>query len=130
MKKVSLGQKVITENQRLALENRRQFARAGSMVINLVSSPGSGKTSLIEETVKRLKADWSILVLTGDLMTENDALRIRGHGVEALQISTGEACHLDATMVSAKLATARAPRCMSKKPPGLLGKRQVSREAC
>ena len=110
MRKVDLRQKVISENERLAVENRRRFAQSGSLVLNLVSSPGSGKTSLVEETVKQLKGDWSIFVLTGDLMTENDALRVRRHGVEAVQISTGEACHLDAGMISEKLAAARAPR--------------------
>lgn len=110
MKKVQLEQKVISENEKLALGNRAQFERSGSFVINLVSSPGSGKTSLIEETVKHLKDEYSIFVLTGDLMTDNDATRIRRHGVEAVQISTGEACHLDARMVSEKLLTSEAER--------------------
>jgi hydrogenase nickel incorporation protein HypB len=103
LKKVDLKQKVVTENERLATANRKRFAETGTLVINLVSSPGSGKTSLIEETVKTLKDDYRIFVVTGDLMTENDARRIARHGVEAVQISTGEACHLDARMVDRKL---------------------------
>ena len=103
MKKVDLKQKVVTENERLAAANRRRFAETGTFVVNLVSSPGSGKTSLIEETVKALKDDYGIFVVTGDLMTENDARRIARHGVDAVQISTGEACHLDARMVDRKL---------------------------
>lgn len=103
MKKVKLGEKVITLNQRLASENREMFRKAGSLVLNLVSSPGSGKTLLVEETVKHLKDRYRIFVLTGDLMTENDALRIRRHGVEAVQITTGEACHLDAKMIAEHL---------------------------
>jgi hydrogenase nickel incorporation protein HypB len=103
LKKVDLKQKVVTENERLAAANRKRFAETGTFVINLVSSPGSGKTSLIEETVKSLKDDYRIFVVTGDLMTENDARRIARHGVEAVQISTGGACHLDARMVDKKL---------------------------
>jgi hydrogenase nickel incorporation protein HypB len=103
LKKVDLKQKVVSENQALAASNRERFARDGSFVVNLVSSPGSGKTSLVEETVKRLKDNYRILVLAGDLMTENDAARVRRHGVEAIQICTGEACHLDASMVSRHL---------------------------
>jgi hydrogenase nickel incorporation protein HypB len=103
VKKVDLRQKVLTENEKIALANRERFKEAGTFVVNLVSSPGSGKTRLIEETVKALKGDCRIFVVTGDLMTENDAERIRRHGVEAAQISTGEACHLDARMVDEKL---------------------------
>ena len=90
-------------NQELASANREKFAQRGTLVLNLVSSPGSGKTSLIEETVKAIKADYHIFVLTGDLMTENDARRVERHGVKAVQISTGDACHLDARMVDEKL---------------------------
>jgi len=107
MKKVDLGKKVVTENERLAAANRERFRETGSLVVNLVSSPGSGKTLLIEETAKHLKSRFGILVLTGDLMTENDAVRIRRHGVEALQITTGEACHLDAVMIREKLRGAK-----------------------
>jgi len=103
VKKVDLRQRVLTENEKIAIANRGRFAEAGTLVLNLVSSPGSGKTSLIEETVKILKDDYRVFVVTGDLMTENDAKRIARHGVEAVQISTGEACHLDARMVDKKL---------------------------
>lgn len=104
MKRVELEKKVISENERLAQANREKYAREGTFVINMVSSPGSGKTSLIEETVKRLKDGPRMLVLTGDIMTENDAKRVARHGVEAVQITTGGACHLDARMVDEKLA--------------------------
>jgi hydrogenase nickel incorporation protein HypB len=103
LKKVDLREKVVTENDRIAQANRKRFAEAGTLVLNLVSSPGSGKTSLIEETVKRLKGEYRIFVVTGDLMTENDARRVAAQGVEAVQISTGGACHLDARMVDKKL---------------------------
>jgi len=105
--KVDLRQKVVSENESLARANRARFAEQGTLVLNLVSSPGSGKTSLIEETAEQLKARWKMLVLTGDLMTENDARRIRSRGVEAIQITTGEACHLDARMVADNLLGAQ-----------------------
>jgi hydrogenase nickel incorporation protein HypB len=103
LKKVEMEEKVLTENDKIAAANRKRFAESGTLVLNLVSSPGSGKTSLIEETVKILKDRYRIYVVTGDLMTENDARRIGRHGVEAVQISTGGACHLDARMVDRKL---------------------------
>ena len=108
MKKVDLRQKVLTENEKIARRNREHFARTGTLVLNFVSSPGSGKTSLIEETVKALREDYRMFVVAGDLMTENDATRIGRHGVEAVQISTGEACHLDARMVDKKLLKGNA----------------------
>jgi hydrogenase nickel incorporation protein HypB len=103
LKKIELEERVLTENEKIAVANRKRFAETGTLVLNLVSSPGSGKTSLIEETVKVLKDKYRIYVVTGDLMTENDARRIARHGVEAVQISTGGACHLDARMVDRKL---------------------------
>lgn len=69
------------------------------LLVNLVSSPGSGKTSLLEETIKRLKSRLNIAVLEGDLETERDAERIRKQGVQALQITTQGICHLEAQMV-------------------------------
>lgn len=103
MKKVDLREKVLSANEKIAIANRERFGDTGTLVLNLVSSPGSGKTSLVEETVKILKDMYRIYVVTGDIMTENDARRIARHGVEAVQISTGGACHLDAKMVDEKL---------------------------
>jgi len=103
VKKIDLQRKVVTESDRIAAGNRQDFERMGAYVINMVSSPGSGKTSLIEATVKALKDDVSIFVITGDLMTDNDAARVGRHGVEVSQVTTGEACHLDARMIARKL---------------------------
>jgi len=103
LKRVDLREKVLSANEKIAIANRERFADTGTLVLNLVSSPGSGKTSLVEETVKILKDRYRIYVVTGDIMTENDARRIARHGVEAVQISTGGACHLDAKMVDEKL---------------------------
>jgi hydrogenase nickel incorporation protein HypB len=69
------------------------------LAINLMSSPGSGKTALLEATIVALRDRYRIAVIEGDLETENDAARIRAHGVPAIQITTGTACHLDATLV-------------------------------
>jgi hydrogenase nickel incorporation protein HypB len=103
MKKIDLREKVLTANDKIARKNREKFSETGTLVLNLVSSPGSGKTALIEETVKALKGEYRIFVITGDLMTENDARRVARHGVDAVQISTGDACHLNARMVDARL---------------------------
>jgi hydrogenase nickel incorporation protein HypB len=103
VKRVELEKKVISENEKLAQANREKYAKEGTFVLNLVSSPGSGKTRLIEETAKRLRDELRMLVLTGDIMTENDAKRVARHGVDAVQITTGGACHLDAKMVDEKL---------------------------
>ncbi len=86
-------------NDQTARHNRHHFDAAGVLVINLMSSPGAGKTSLLEATIEALKSRYRIAVIEGDLDTENDAERIRAKGVPAVQITTGNACHLDADMV-------------------------------
>lgn len=90
---------LLTENDYQALHNREHFDKNGVLAINLMSSPGSGKTALLEATIEALGDTFSMAVIEGDLETENDADRIRAKGVPAVQISTGSACHLDAHMV-------------------------------
>lgn len=90
---------LLHENDHQANHNREHFDRHGVLVINLMSSPGSGKTSLLEATIDALPKDLRIAVIEGDLETENDAERIRDKGVPAIQITTGQSCHLDAHMV-------------------------------
>ena len=90
---------LLHENDHTALHNREHFNAHGVVAINLMSSPGAGKTSLLEATIKALGGEFRIAVIEGDLETENDAERIRSHGVTAIQITTGSACHLDAHMV-------------------------------
>jgi hydrogenase nickel incorporation protein HypB len=90
---------LLHENDHQAAHNREHFERHGVLAINLMSSPGSGKTSLLEATIEALGGEFSIAVVEGDLETENDAERIRAQGVPAVQITTGQACHLDAHMV-------------------------------
>ena len=90
---------ILGENDRVAAHNREHFAAHGVLALNLMSSPGAGKTSLLEATIRALGGRLAIAVVEGDLATENDAERIRACGVPAVQITTGNACHLDATMV-------------------------------
>ena len=97
-KEVAIFKKVLEKNDHQAEENRRHFEEHGIFAINLMSSPGAGKTSLLERTIELLK-DLRIGVIEGDLETDRDAQRIRAKGAPAVQISTGSACHLDAFMV-------------------------------
>ena len=94
---------LLAANDHQAQHNREHFERHNTLAINLMSSPGAGKTSLLEATIEALGSDLSIAVVEGDLETENDAERIRDKGVPAIQISTGSACHLDAHMVHSAL---------------------------
>jgi hydrogenase nickel incorporation protein HypB len=96
---VDVLQGLLHANDHTAAHNREHFKNHGVLAINLMSSPGSGKTALLEATIDALKDELSMAVIEGDLETENDAARIRRHGVEAIQITTGSACHLDAHMV-------------------------------
>jgi hydrogenase nickel incorporation protein HypB len=90
---------LLHENDHVAAHNREHFKRHGVLAVNLMSSPGSGKTSLLEATIDALGDELKVAVVEGDLETENDAERIRARGVPAVQITTGQACHLDAHMV-------------------------------
>ncbi|MEJ2385386.1 MAG: hydrogenase nickel incorporation protein HypB [Xanthomonadales bacterium] len=90
---------LLHENDHVAAHNREHFERHGVLAVNLMSSPGSGKTSLLEATIEALGDELKVAVVEGDLETENDAERIRARGVPAVQITTGQACHLDAHMV-------------------------------
>ena len=90
---------LLDANDHQAAHNREHFRRHGVFAVNLMSSPGAGKTALLEATIDALGGDLNVAVIEGDLETENDAERIRAKGVPAHQISTGNACHLDAHMV-------------------------------
>jgi len=94
---------LLDANDHQAVHNRVHFDKHKVFAVNLMSSPGAGKTSLLEATIDALGSDLRIAVVEGDLETENDANRIREKGVTAIQISTGSACHLDAHMVHSAL---------------------------
>ena len=96
---VTVLQGLLTENDHQAAHNRMHFDARGILALNLMSSPGAGKTALLEATIDALDDAGRIVVIEGDLETENDAERIRAKGVRAVQIATGSACHLDAHMV-------------------------------
>ena len=90
---------ILRENDELAAHNREHLSAHGVLAINLMSSPGSGKTSLIEATIDAIGSRLRIAAIEGDIETENDAVRIRAKGIPAVQITTGQTCHLDAHMV-------------------------------
>jgi len=96
---IDVHARLLAANDRAARHNRAHFDDHGVLAINLMSAPGSGKTALLEATADALAGEMRMGVLVGDLATENDATRIRAHGVPAIQITTGSACHLDAAMV-------------------------------
>ncbi len=96
---VTVLKSLLDENDVQAGHNRAHFDRHSVLAVNLMSSPGAGKTALLEATIDALRGELQIAVIEGDLETENDAQRVRARGVPAIQITTGSACHLDAHMV-------------------------------
>jgi hydrogenase nickel incorporation protein HypB len=104
MNRLPLEKKVLSENDRLAANLREHFRDHGILCLNLISSPGSGKTSLLERTLEALPRSECAAVLTGDIQTENDANRLRRFGFPVKQITTGGTCHLDARMIERHLA--------------------------
>lgn len=104
MTQVPLERKVLSENDRIAGELRARFAENGILCLNLVSSPGAGKTSLLERTLEAFAPAQRVAVLTGDIQTDNDAVRLARFGFPARQITTGGTCHLDARMIEKALA--------------------------
>src|ERR1700722_19992505 len=96
---IEVLQDLLSANNQVAAHNREHFDEHGVLAINLMSSPGAGKTALLEATIVALRDRYRIAVIEGDLETDNDAARIRAHGVPAIQITTGTACHLDAHLV-------------------------------
>jgi len=97
---VRIEQDILARNNAYAAANRRWFDERGILALNLVSSPGSGKTALLVRTIESLKGKVAISVVEGDQQTSNDAERIRATGVAALQINTGKGCHLDGHMIA------------------------------
>lgn len=104
MERVPLERKVLNENARIADDLRAQFAAHNVLCLNLISSPGSGKTSLLERTLESFTPSERVAVLTGDIQTENDAKRLAHFGFPVRQITTGGTCHLDARMIERALS--------------------------
>lgn len=97
---VTVEQRVLAHNDELAAQNRAWLKARGIVALNLISSPGTGKTLLLEKTVERLKARIGVAVITGDQQTDNDKVRIARTGVPVEQIETHDACHLDAARIA------------------------------
>ncbi len=97
---INLNRPLLEKNDRLAERNRGFFRAKKLLVLNVVSSPGSGKTTFIRETAVKLGKKLRVGVIVGDLATDNDAARLKTAGIPVVQITTGTVCHLDAEMVS------------------------------
>ena len=100
---ISVVEKILSANDRLAQENRTRIDSAGVFSINIMASPGAGKTSLIEQTVRALQGKLRIGMINGDIATSLDADRAAAAGAQAVQINTGGECHLDAIMLQEAL---------------------------
>jgi hydrogenase nickel incorporation protein HypB len=102
-RKIMVEQDVLAKNNAVSTANRDYFAHQQILALNLVSSPGSGKTSILERTVRDLSPELAISVIEGDQQTMRDAERIQATGAPAIQVNTGTGCHLDAEMISRAL---------------------------
>jgi len=103
-KRIPVIEKILSANDRLALENQSRLEAAKVLAINVMASPGAGKTSLIEQTVRLLDGKLRIGMINGDIATSFDADRVQAAGATAVQINTGGDCHLDAVMVQSALS--------------------------
>ncbi len=103
--RVDIEQKILAANDELAQANRARFAEAGVFVVDLMASPGAGKTSTILATIEALRDRYTIAVIEGDIASKVDAEKVRAHGIPAVQINTGGACHLESAMVARAVDT-------------------------
>jgi hydrogenase nickel incorporation protein HypB len=100
---ISVSRNILEQNAVKSEELRAGFRERGIFVLNIISSPGSGKTSLLERTLSALKDELKMAVIEGDVLTDNDARRVAATGAQAVQINTDGGCHLDSAMVSKAL---------------------------
>lgn len=121
---IRIEQDILAKNNTYAEDNRSLFQKQGILALNLVSSPGSGKTSLLTATIKALQGRYPVSVIEGDQQTSHDAERIRATGVPAIQVNTGKGCHLDAHMVG------HAVEHLGLSGPGLLLIENVGNLVC
>jgi hydrogenase nickel incorporation protein HypB len=106
---VTLQTHILARNDALAEKNRAWFAGREILALNLVSSPGAGKTALLERTIRDLRDEEKIFVIEGDQATANDGEKIRAAGAAALQVNTGTGCHLEADMVARAVQSLKPP---------------------
>ena len=121
---IPLEAAILGKNDKIAAQNRGWFEGRGVTALNIVSSPGSGKTTPLETTIKMMNGKIDIAVIEGDQMTANDADRIRDAGAKAIQINTGAGCHLEADMI------ASAAKAIDPKPGSLLVIENVGNLVC
>ena len=105
MSQIKVVTNILQTNDEITSKNKKLLDEKGIYVINLMSSPGSGKTSLLELIISKLKNDIGIAVIEGDIYTTKDAQRIEAQGVPVVQINTGGACHLDGEMIKGALSS-------------------------
>lgn len=103
MSEILINTKVLVKNNEIADSNRKILKDRGIFTINLMISPGSGKTSIVEKTIEQLKGKVKVAVIEGDIQTDLDTQRILKYGIPAIQINTGRSCHLDARMIQLTL---------------------------
>ncbi|SHI66498.1 Hydrogenase nickel incorporation protein HypB [Geosporobacter subterraneus DSM 17957] len=103
MKQIQVKKNILQSNDDLAEKNRVILEEKGVFTINLLGSPGAGKTSVLEQLIGNMKASTGMAVIEGDLYTTKDAERIEAQGIPVIQVNTGGACHLDAAMISEAL---------------------------
>lgn len=99
MATIDLSRPILDRNEKLAALNRERFDAAGVFVLDLMASPGAGKTSTILATIEALREKYSIAVIEGDIASKVDAEKVKSHGIPAVQINTGGACHLESDMI-------------------------------
>jgi hydrogenase nickel incorporation protein HypB len=121
---ISIERDILSKNDAFADDNRARFHATGTFALNVMSSPGAGKTSLLVRAIHDLKMRWPIAVIEGDQQTSRDAERILDAGAQAVQINTGKGCHLDAHMVGHALDR------LSLEPGGLLFIENVGNLVC
>ena len=97
--RIAVEKSALHHNEQLAAKLRGEFLRHGVVAVDIMSSPGSGKTSLLEHTARHLGGELRLAAIEGDLQTDRDARRLRAVGLDTVQINTGRGCHLDAKMI-------------------------------
>jgi len=102
---IDVSKPILDLNERLAAENRKLFEEHGIFVLDLMASPGAGKTSTILATIAALRERYRIAVIEGDIASKVDAEKVKAHGIPAVQINTGGACHLESDMIKRAIAT-------------------------
>jgi hydrogenase nickel incorporation protein HypB len=110
MMEIELGEKILQAHNEITEKNRELLSRHGLLTVNLMGSPGTGKTSVLEQLIPRLKAKVSMAVIEGDLYTSKDAVRIEAEEIPVVQINTRGGCHLDGRMIAEALEQLPLPQ--------------------